>query len=389
MMLAIAVQSVGNLVFHAVLGRSLEPADYGALGSVLAAMTLVAVPLTALQTSAARTAATAGLSGRTGRGVLVDSARNLLLLGALTLALAGPIAGFLHLGSWWDAALLAPTLVIAGLLATARGLLLGVGRSALVASTYLVSTAVRLGLGIALAVPLGVTGALLATVVGELAALVMAVRPVWPAGSGRTQSRSPGDLARTTLVVTGLFAFTTVDLFLARHFLAGYESGAYVASATIGKTILALPAAVVSVAYPRMVGAWASRMGQAGTLRSALLVVAVPAMLGSLVVVALPQLVLGALYGESFAGSEDLVRALAAIAGTSALVSVLAHAAMARGSRAALLPWLGAGVQVIACMAWHSSALVIAAASATSLLLVLCCLAVTEGRAWRCAARPS
>ena len=134
MMLAIAVQSLGNLVLHAVLGRSLEPADYGALGSVLAAMTLVAVPLTALQTSAARTAATAGLSGRTGRGVLVDSARNLLLLGALTLALAGPIAGFLHLGSWWDAALLAPTLVIAGLLATARGLLLGVGRSALVAS---------------------------------------------------------------------------------------------------------------------------------------------------------------------------------------------------------------------------------------------------------------
>ena len=191
MMLAIAVQSVGNLVFHAVLGRSLEPADYGALGSVLAAMTLVAVPLTALQTSAARTAATAGLSGRTGRGVLVDSARNLLLLGALTLALAGPIVGFLHLGSWWDAALLAPTLVIAGLLATARGLLLGVGRSALVASTYLVSTAVRLGLGIALAVPLGVTGALLATVVGELAALVMAVRPVWPAGSGRP-SCQPG-----------------------------------------------------------------------------------------------------------------------------------------------------------------------------------------------------
>ena len=138
-----------------------------------------------------------------------------------------------------------------------------------------------------------------------------------------------------------------------------------------------------------MVGAWSSRTGLAGTLRSALLVVAVPAMLGSLVVVALPQLVLGALYGESFAGSEDLVRALAAIAGTSALVSVLAHAAMARGSRAALLPWLGAGVQVIACMAWHSSALVIAAASATSLLLVLGCLAVTEGRAWRCAARPS
>lgn len=382
MMVAIAAQALGNLVFHAVLGRSLPAADYGALGAVLAAMTLVAVPLTALQTSAARTSAAAGLSGRTGRAVLAGSARVLLVLGAITLALGWPIKEYLHLDPWVDAALLAPTLVIAGLLATARGLLLGVARTRLVAGTYLVSTAIRLVVGIALVGPLGVTGALLATVIGEFVALLMAVGPVLPTSSGTTRTSSPRDLVRTTLVVTGLFAFTTIDLFLARNALPGAASGAYVAAATIGKTVLALPAAAVSVVYPRLVSAWVSRRGTAATLRSALLVVAAPALLGSLLVVAFPELVLTVLYGDSFAGSETLVQALAAIAGTSALVSVLAHGALARRSRVAMLPWLGAGVQQVAVATWHSSPMSIAAASAASLLLVLGALSVSEYRAW-------
>jgi hypothetical protein len=61
-MLAVAVQSVANLLFHAALGRTLPAADYGALGSVLATMTLVAVPLTALQTASARLVADGGLT---------------------------------------------------------------------------------------------------------------------------------------------------------------------------------------------------------------------------------------------------------------------------------------------------------------------------------------
>ena len=63
--IAVVVQSVANLLFHAVVGRALQPAEYGALGTVLAAMTLVAVPLSALQTASARATATQGLSRAT------------------------------------------------------------------------------------------------------------------------------------------------------------------------------------------------------------------------------------------------------------------------------------------------------------------------------------
>ena len=387
-MLAIAVQSVANLAFHAALGRTLPATDYGALGSVLAAMTLVAVPLTALQTAAARLAAGDGLTGRTGRAALARSARLLAPLVVLLVLLAGPLSDFLHLGSWWDAALLAPTLLVSGMLATARGLLLGSGRSRTVAGTYLVSTAIRLGLGVALAVPLGVTGALIGTVLGELAALAQATRATWPVTGGASRALALGDIARTTAVVTGLFAFTTVDLFLARHHLPGEASGAYVASATIGKTILALPAAAMSVAYPRLVAAWAARTGHPAALRSSLIVVGAPAMAGALVVAAAAGLILTVLYGSAFpAGTDELVRALALIAGASALVSVLAHAAMARGSRAAYLPWAGAGVQVAAISLWHSSTMAIALASGASLLLCVALLGGIEARRWGTAQR--
>ena len=387
-MLAIAVQSAANLVFHAALGRSLPAADYGALGAVLAAMTLVAVPLTALQTAAARLAADGGLTGSTARSALARALRLLAPIAVLLVPAAGPLGDFMHLGSWWDAALLAPTLLVSGLLATARGLLLGTARSQTVASTYLVSTTMRLGLGVLLAAPLGVTGALIGTVLGELAALLLAVRAVWPATVGTARRLATGDLARTTAVVTGLFAFTTVDLFLARHHLPGDVSGAYVAAATIGKTILALPAAAMSVAYPRLVAAWSTRAGERPALRSSLVVVGAPAMAGALVVAIAPGLVLTLLYGDAFpAETGSLVRALALVAGASAVVSVLAHAAMARRSRAALLPWAGAVVQVGAISLWHSSALAVAMASAASLLVCMALLGLTEGRTWGSAHR--
>jgi len=387
-MAAIAVQSLANLVLHAALGRTLPPSDYGALGAVLAAMTLVAVPLTALQTSAARLVASAGLTGRTGRAAMARALRLLAPVVLLLVLLAAPVAGFLHLGSWWDAALLAPTVLVSGLLATARGVLLGTGRSGTVAGSYLVATLVRLGLALLLAVPLGVTGALLGTALGEAVALMHAGRAAWPASPGPTHRLSIGDVAGTTAVVTGLFAFTTIDLFLARHFLPGATSGAYVAAATIGKTILALPAAAMSVAYPRLVASWTSRSGLRPALRSSLVVVGLPAMAGAILVCLLPGLVLSVLYGAAFgAGTQDLVRALALIAGSSALVSVLAHAALARGSRTALLPWAAAALQVVAISSWHSTAMSVALASAASLVLALVLLGLTEVHHWRAADR--
>ena len=173
----------------------------------------------------------------------------------------------------------------------------------------------------------------------------------------------------------------TVDLFLARHYLVGTESGFYVAAATIGKTVLALPAAALSVAYPKLVAGWLTDKKWA-VLRSSLLVVGVPALAGVAVVAIAPGLVLGILYGDSYSDAAGVTRILAIIAGLSAFVSVLAHAALARGSRWALIPWAAAMLEIVLIGLRHSTMTEVAQGSGIALTVALLALLVTELPKW-------
>lgn len=382
LLVAVAVQSIGNLAYHAVVGRALAPDDYGALGAVLSAMTLVAVPLTALQTAAARTTASHGLTRSTATRAARTTAMWFLVAAAAVLAVSPVVADYLRLPSTGDAALLAPTLLVAGLLAVCRGLLLGASHVGTVASSYVVGTVVRLVAGVGLTWAAGVTGALIGTLVGEVAALAVLAVSLARRARGAPARIGGRDVLVAGTVVTGLFVFTTVDLLLARHHLSGWESGGYVAAATIGKTVLALPAAAVSVAYPRLVAAWGSQRARR-TLLAAVGVVAVPGLVGAVVVVLAPGTVMAALYGSgSYAWATGVVQILAAVAGLSAVVSALTHAALARRGPAALLPWAGAALEIAVIETWHGSAAQVAAGSALALTVVLLALAVTEGRAW-------
>lgn len=389
LLIAVAVQSVANLIFHAVVGRTLTPSDYGALGAVLAAMTLVAVPLTALQTAAARTAAAHGLTRATANQALLRAVLYAIPLVIGLLLAAGLIQDYLALGALFDAAILAPTLLVAIVISVARGLLLGSGRTGIVASSYIVATVVRLGPGLVLASVWGVTGALIATLAGEVAALITVCWVALRAGEGPLAQVTVGEVTRTGVVVAGLFAFSTVDLFLARHYLAGTDSGYYVAAATIGKTVLALPAAALSVAYPKLVAAWPTA-GRLSSLRSSLLVVGLPALAGIVVVAAFPGLVLDLLYGfGAYDPAQSITRVLAIVAGTSAIVSVFAHAALARGSKWSLFPWVAAAVE-IALISWrHDTPMEVVQGAVVALVVALVALAASELTMWRRAPKPS
>lgn len=383
LLIAVAVQSVANLVFHAVVGRTLTPSDYGALGAVLAAMTLVAVPLSALQTAAARTSAAGGLSRATAWRALSRTFVYSLPAVVALLIIAVPIRDFLDLSKTFDAAILAPTLVVATVISVARGLLLGAGRSGVVASSFLLATFVRLGPGLVLATEFGITGALIATLAGELAGLALVLWVNFRSPQGPMAPLTAGDVVRTGTVVAGLFAFSTVDLFLARHFLGGAESGYYVAAATIGKTVLALPAAALSIAYPKLVAAWPTE-ARFAALRSALGVVGLPALAGIAVVAALPGLVLTVLYGSgTYAPAESLTRVLATVAGTSAFVSVFAHAALARNSAWALFPWAAAALEVALIWWRHADMMQVAFGAVVALVFALVGLGIRELTAWR------
>ena len=386
LLIAVVVQNIGNLALHAVLGRFLTPDQYGALGTVLSLMVLLTVPLSALQAAASKSAA----AGPAATDIQRRSVRSLVIISlavAAVVCLLAPLptAAF-HLTGSLDALLLGPFVGVSIVLAVLRGRLLGLDQRRgirAVAATFVISTFARLAIAFAALSTFGTTAAIAATLVGECLAVAYAVYALkaTTAASIHPEGAHPwlraGDVGWSGLAIGGLFLFTTVDLFLARHFLGGEASGGYVAAATIAKTLLALPAAALAAAYPRMVAA-GTGPGRVPELRRTGIVVAGLAVLAATVVALFPNLVLGALYGGSFADQGDVVRLLAIVAGLSSLVSIATYALLAVGSKLSLLPWTGAVLQVVVIGVWHDSATTIALASAAALVatLVICLAAL-------------
>lgn len=379
LLIAVVVQNAGNLILHAVLGRFLTADQYGALGTLLSLMILLTVPLSALQAAASKGAAT-GPSTRTAQRRSLRTMVIASVVVAVVVSAMAPVpTALFHLDSATDALLLGPFVGVSIALAVVRGRLLGLDQRRgirAVAVTFVISTAARLAIAFATLSTLGTTGAIVATLVGECLALgygLLALRPTTAASAaapGPHPWLTASDMGWSSLAIGGLFLFTTVDLFLARHFLSGEASGGYVAAATIGKTLLALPAAALAAAYPRLVGVGRGP-GRLSELRRTGIVVAGLAILAALVVAAFPNLVLDLLYGDSFDNQADVVRILALIAGVSSIVSVATYALLAVGSRLSLLPWIGAGLQIAVIAVWHDSAIAVALASAGALVVTL------------------
>lgn len=379
LLVAVVVQNIGNLLLHALLGRYLTADQYGALGTVLSLMVLLTVPLGALQVAASK-AATAGPSDRVTQRASVRALLGIGLGASLAVMAAAPLAASaFRLPTIVDALVLGPFVGVSLALAIVRGRLLGLDerrgvRS--VAVTFVLSTVARLTLTVAAMNAWGTTGALLATLAGEALALAYGLHALRRSTRGSDRPVGPHPWLRlrevggSGLAIGGLFLFTTIDLFLARYFLDGPSSGGYVAAATIGKTLLALPAAALAAGYPRLVKAGRGPQRRPELRRTGLVVVGL-AVLAGLVVAAVPGLVLDGLYGDAFDGQADLVRVLAIVAALSSVVSVATYALLAVGSRLSLLPWAGAAVQLVAIAVWHESALQVATASAIALALTL------------------
>jgi O-antigen/teichoic acid export membrane protein len=349
-------------------------------------MVMLTVPLSALQAAASKSASAGPAVPSTQR----RSVRSIVLvsiIAAIPVALAAPLlVSAFHLPTLLDALVLGPFVGISIALAIVRGRLLGLDQRRgirAVAVTFVLSTVVRVGLAVALLGTLGTSAAIVATLVGEGLALVYGIRalPRVTAACVHPLGAHPwlrwGDVGWSGLAIGGLFLFTTIDLFMARHFLPGDASGAYVAAATIGKTLLALPAAAMAAAYPRLVAVGRTK-GRATEVRRTGIVVVGLAVLATVVVAALPGLVLHGLYGSAFEGSASLVRLLAIVAGASSLVSVVTYSLLAVNSRWSLLPWVGALVQFVAISIWHATPMQVGTASACALVVtvVICVLAL-------------
>jgi len=355
------VANAGNYAFNVVMAFLLGPEAYGALAALLALVLVGSVPGLALQAVVARRTTLAG-SGRVvgawpGAGWLVGRAGLGLVL--LTVLIGPVLVLFLHLDSavpvLWLALALAPT----PLLFAVQGLLQGRERFGALAAVMVAGAAVKLAAGLALvAIGLGVSGAMAGVAAGGLLAALAGLRLATPAIPRAVDNQPPPSAGSATLPVgapplavggaarpepgwwrevgtattglLGLFLLANVDVLLARHYLDRAAAGRYALGAVVAKIAFWAPQFVVTVVFPRLVGAADPRRLVGG---SALLIAGFGGLLaGALALADRVGLVVPVL-GGGYAGLGPLLPLFAALGTGLALVQLLLFEGIATRDR--------------------------------------------------------
>jgi O-antigen/teichoic acid export membrane protein len=378
-------------VLSLVLSRVLGPEAFGGLAAVLAVGLILAIPAGALQVVGARWRARSTGDPAHGLGQLVLGAGvgvGLLLVAGVV---AVPAAALLHLPGPVPVLWLGVTLVPMTATGALQGWLLGGERYWLLAAAYVVVAATRLLAGVAAAAwGLGVDGVL--ALIAAAAALALAVVAGF-AGAFRWRGRprvalaQVGELAGAAGGLAGLLVLTNLDLLLARHYLGATESGLYAVGSLFARAALWGPQFVALLVVPRRSrdGRRPGLLGNAvgATVAIGLLVVATAALLGGPLV----RLTSGPAYG-GIAGSAWLFAALGVLA---ALVQLMLYAGLAEGSRRfARYVWAAAVAELllVAGPLHGSIGAILAAALATSTVLVACGLVLERAPASATTAHP-
>jgi glycosyltransferase involved in cell wall biosynthesis/O-antigen/teichoic acid export membrane protein len=335
-----------NFLFHVVISRQLGPSYYGALGALLNVISILSVPLGAVQLAVtqaivARKRGPAPLRSLVGRAAVAG------LAAMVAFWVVSPvIENFLNIHSPAALLVLGAWLPLAVVGAVLQGALMGEIRFVPVSiATFLGGGALRLAIGVTLvSTGFGLEGAVAATVVGQAVTtgvlLVVARHNVLSTGPLAVRI-SLRDATLSVAALAGYTALTGVDTLLARHFLAPAAAGRYAAAAVAGHIAMFLPGALVMVAFPRLVSDGGVGKASRKVLVEALAFVTVIGLATVAVLALAPGLVVRLLFGQSYLAAASVVGILGLASAFFGLIALLTYFHIARRSYVALFSWVG------------------------------------------------
>lgn len=372
-----------SYAFSLVLSRALGPADFGALGALLAVGIVASVPATALQTQVARLAAVSPGGADLRRGYRLGWTIGGSVALVMTV-LAIPLAALLRLDSALGVLLLSAGLIPLGALGARQGVLLGRGAFTMLAAASVLVPALRLvGAGVAAGSGVGVSGALglqaAATWLGLLAVIGL-VRTL-PNQAGTDSVRAPGPSAASLLAATsglvGLFVLANVDVLLARAFLTDVDSGVYAVASIGAKVVFWGSHFVALLVFPRV----ARGEGDLSLVLRAGAVVAVVGGAAALLSVPLAPPVLDFLVGPAYADAAAVAPWFVVLGTLLALVQLSTYASLAADRRRFSAVLWGAVIGQVAVIAllFHGNILqIVAVCIAGNAMLVLAAVVMSR-----------
>jgi O-antigen/teichoic acid export membrane protein len=364
--IGLGVGQVISYLLSLVSARVLGPAEFGALGAMLALALLGNVVALGVQAAGARRIVLApGPDGRRVSAGVLNASVWAGIAVALATAIISPILGhLLHL----DGPLPVLLIALALLPATIMGGLLGIAQGAeahlRLAILCAINGAARAIGGIAGVI---VGGSLLSALVGIVIGVSVGTIASWLIADkliSRPSLKLPhftGDVLHATHALFALFTLTNIDVLLARHFLPATQAGMYAAGAVVGKVTFWLPQFVATVAYPRLADSRRARTLGLGALAVILIGAA-----ATLLVALLPDLVVEFIGGAAYQGLVSDVWVFAAAGAMYALAQFLLYGQIAASKQAAIVVlWIAAVGLVALVWVMHNSVLQVA-------VLVLC-----------------
>lgn len=247
--------TAGNYGLNVVLGRWLEPQEFGDVALMVTIMLLSSVVVAGLQLATAsivaRSSTGAGGSVRSIRRVAI---RGALVTAAVAVAAATPLARVLQVEDSTLLIVMAVGLPVHVALGVERGRVQGAGELARLASTYLGETALRIAVTVALvAIGWGAVGATIGLNAGFVAALAMAGRadrdlPAEMSAADRRLLRATA--ANVGLLMLGTAIINNGDVVLSKILLDPVDAGRYAAIALVGRGIFFVVWSLQQAAIP-------------------------------------------------------------------------------------------------------------------------------------------
>jgi O-antigen/teichoic acid export membrane protein len=355
--------NAGNYLFHLIAARRLGPARYGDLATLITLSSLISLPLGGVQIWVARYVAQREAADDAD-AIRWFVRRLSLLLGLLGLAfsvvfigLAWPIQQALGIESLSAVVLTALTVFPALVTPLPWGVAQGLQRFGFVALAYASGPIARLVLvGITFEVGMQVEGAMLATLASMLVALtipVIALREWWrPSSIAERHLNQPRIFRSLMPVMVGLLAvtsLTSVDVVVAKAALTSHEAGIYGSASLVGRVILYLPSAIITVLLPRVAARVAGRRATEDLLRRSVAVTFAFCVSGTLVYAAVGVPITRIAFGTKYSDAGHLLWLFGIAMSAFAVLNVLLiyHLALEQ----ARMSWLllgGALVQIAA-----------------------------------------
>lgn len=262
MFVGTGILSVGNYLYHLIMGRMLGPTQYGVLESIISFSYLLSVPLLTFNLIVVKYVSSyKGKKDYTSIASFYSYIRKRFLkegiIFCLVLILLSPlITSFLHLTSPVYSILLVVFLFVGLFAGLNRGMLQGLSKFSKLAVINAIEATVKLGLAVLL-VYLGfnVQGGLVGIIIATIGVYFIANFFIRETRVSKPKPFLDKHLVGkyfilvffTMLSLTSLF---TTDVLLARHFLVGELAGYYAALSVLGKVVFFAVSPICLVMFP-------------------------------------------------------------------------------------------------------------------------------------------